>query len=210
MDLVDDRGRPGQPPDHQRRQLPAQVHRRGPDVEQQVARGGHGPVPIAVERPERVQLGRPRPGEEAVPRLRPHPRHDGQPAFERTEGDRPGQSRQVGEEVRDHGLATLVDRQDEDDGARRQRGEHGLGDRLLHHGLGVLRHARHQSSSDSPVLTPISPRDAPGAVADERSGEGGSGRWAFGGSTGSDGRWPVRTGRAAQAPRPAATAASRA
>ena len=78
---------------------------------------------------ERVQLGRPRAGEEAIPRRRSHPRHDGQPTLRGTEGDRPGQSGQVGEQVVDHVLTAVVDRQDEDDGAGRERGEHGLGHR---------------------------------------------------------------------------------
>ena len=81
MDLVDDRGRPGQPAHDQGGQLPAQIHGCGPDVEQEVARRRHRPVPTTVEGLERVKLGRPRAGEETIPRRRPDPGHDGQPAL---------------------------------------------------------------------------------------------------------------------------------
>ncbi len=76
-----------------------------------------------------MQLGRPRAGEETIPRRRSDPGHDGQPALGRTEADRPGQSGQVGEQVADHRLTAVVDGQHEEDGAGRQRGEHGLGHR---------------------------------------------------------------------------------
>ena len=129
---------PASRPHNQGGQFPAEVHGCGPDVEQEVARGGHGPVPTAVERPERVEPGRPGAAEEAIPRRRPHPRHDGQSTLRGTEGDRPGQSGQVGEQIMNHVLAALVDRQDEDDGAGRERGEHGLGDRRSSDGRRAL------------------------------------------------------------------------
>jgi hypothetical protein len=38
-------------------QLEAQVHLAGPNVKQEVARAGHGAVPICDDLPEGVQLG---------------------------------------------------------------------------------------------------------------------------------------------------------
>ena len=87
---------------------------------------------------ERVQLGRTRAGEETVPGVRSHARHDSQSSVERTECDRAGEPGQIGEQVGDDRLAAVVDRQDENDGAGRERREHGLGHRLLDNGFGVL------------------------------------------------------------------------
>ena len=172
VDLVDHRDGTGQPADNQGGQLPAQIHRCGPDVEQEVTRGGHSPVPTAVEGQERVELGRPGAGEEAIPRRRSQPRHDGQPALRGTEADRPGQSGEVGQQVADDRLTALVDRQDEDDGAGRQRGEHGLRRRRPGDGRRALWDCRHERSPVSPLRRSSNRRTvvAQGSVPHERSG----------------------------------------
>ena len=83
-------------------------------------------MPTTIERLERVELGRPRAEEQAIPRRRSDPCHDGQPSIRGTESDRPRQSGQVGKQVVNHGLTAIVDRQDEHDGTGRERSQHGL------------------------------------------------------------------------------------
>ena len=67
--LVDDVDRARQSVHDLRRELEAQIHPPGADVEQQVAGRARGVVPRAVQLAERVQARRPRPEREAVPRL---------------------------------------------------------------------------------------------------------------------------------------------
>jgi hypothetical protein len=112
-------------------------------MEQKVARGGHGPVPTAIEGPEGVQFGRPRSGKKAIPGRRTHSRHDGQPTLRRTETNRPGQSGEVGEQVVDYDLTTVVHRQNEDDRTGRERGENRLGHRRSGDGGRALRSGHH-------------------------------------------------------------------
>ena len=83
-------------------------------------------MPTTVEGLERVELGRPRAEEQAIPGRRSDPGHDGQPSVRGTETDSARQSGQVGEQVVDHGLIAFVDRQDEYDGTGRERCQHRL------------------------------------------------------------------------------------
>jgi hypothetical protein len=91
VDLVDHRGGSGQPAYNQGGQLPTQIHRCGPHVEQEVTRGGHGHVRIALEGLERMQLGGAGAGKEPIPRRRSDSRHHCKTTLEGTEANRPGQ-----------------------------------------------------------------------------------------------------------------------
>ena len=127
VDLVADRDRAGQPVHDLRGVLKAQVHPVRPDMEEQVARRGHRTVPAAGQRAERMQLGRPRPGEQPVPGQRADPYDAGELAFRDPEPDRPLQPGQVAEQVANSGLAAVIHGHDEEDGRCRQRRKHRLG-----------------------------------------------------------------------------------
>ena len=73
--LVDRRNRVSDPRHDLRRQLEAQIHALGADVEQEVAGRGDRMAPAGTNLPERVQFLRPRRPEQAVPRLGADP-HD--------------------------------------------------------------------------------------------------------------------------------------
>ena len=86
-------------------------------------------MPAPVQGTEGVQLGRPRPGEQAVPGARSDTGHHGQATLGGPERDGPDQPGQIAEQVADGRLAAVVNGEDEEDGAGRQRGEHRLGKR---------------------------------------------------------------------------------
>ena len=124
--LVDHGDRAGHRVDELAGQLEADVHRLGPDVEQQVARGGRRAVARAVERDERVQLGRPRTGEQPVPGVGADRGDHREPLGGIAKADRPHQSRDVGQRIVHGRLAAFVDRRHQEDGRGRQRRQNRL------------------------------------------------------------------------------------
>ena len=126
MRLVGHRDRAGQPGHGLGGELEAHVHPLVPDMEQQVPGRGHGVVPSPGELAERVQLGRARAGEQAVPGLRADRGDADQVVAGDAEADRPPQARPVGQQVPAGRLAAGVDGQDQEDRARGERGQHRL------------------------------------------------------------------------------------
>ena len=94
--LVGDRNRVAQTRHDQARQLEAQIHALGADVKQDVARRGDRVARSGAEFPERVQLGRARLAEQAVPNRRSEPDDAGQSAFEVAKADGAQQRREIG------------------------------------------------------------------------------------------------------------------
>ena len=101
-----------------------------PDVHQQVAGRGHGQVPGPGELAERVQLGRARTGEQAVPRVRAHTHHAGKVIPRGAETDRPLQPGPVGKQVPAGRLPALIDGEHQEDRRVGERTEHRLRNRL--------------------------------------------------------------------------------
>ena len=104
-----------------RRQLEAQVHALGADVEQEVARRRHGVMP-AADLAERVQLRGRGAAEQPVPGIGADARDAGQPALEVAKAHRPHQCREIGaQSARGRSLSGPgIDRDHEEDREPRQ------------------------------------------------------------------------------------------
>jgi hypothetical protein len=86
-------------------------------------------VAVAPHLAERVELGGPLPGEQAVPRGRPDAGHQREPGARHPEPDRSLEAGQIAEQVPNLVLGACVDRGDQEDRRSREGGENGL--RLL-------------------------------------------------------------------------------
>ena len=163
-----------QPAGHERGEFPAEAHRRRPDVEHEVGGSRHGPVRIALEDPGRHAdppvAGRRRRRSDASD-LTPATTANPPSGAER---DRPGPipSRSANKSwTTGSPPSSMVRTRSSGIGAGRERGEHGLGHRLIDNGLrapcdvrhwclpGLLSCSRHESAGRQ------------GSVPDERSGE---------------------------------------
>lgn len=98
-----------------RHEFEAQVHRRRPHVEQEVARGGGRVVCVAVQRYEFVEFGGARPGEQSVPQRRSDPHDDREPTLGDAESDGTTQACEVAEQIPDRGFTSVVHRHDKED-----------------------------------------------------------------------------------------------
>ena len=115
-------------PDHQPPgELEAQVEAMGADVEEQVAGCRDGGVPGAGELGERMQAGRARPAEEAVPELGADADHARQRGLGDAEADRSPQPADVRQHVADLVLGAGVHGEDEEDRRLGERRQNGLG-----------------------------------------------------------------------------------
>ena len=74
-----------------------------------------------------MESSRPRTAEEAIPGGGSDPDYTGQFPFMDTEPDRPGQRRDIGEEIANLALRARVDGQDQEDGRFGERIQHRLG-----------------------------------------------------------------------------------
>ena len=124
--LVHHGDRPGQPGHGLGDELKTQVHPLVPDVEEQVTRRGGGMVHGAGERAERVQLGRARAGEQAIPGARGDAGDAGHRRARGAEADRPPHGGPVAEQVPDDGFPAGLDRQHQEDRGVGERGHHRL------------------------------------------------------------------------------------
>ena len=100
--LVDRRDRIAELRHDLRRDLEAQVHPLGADMEQEVARGCDCVARSGLELAERVKFGRTRVAEQPVPGVGADSHHAGEPGLEIAKFDRANQAREVGAE-RPHG-----------------------------------------------------------------------------------------------------------
>ena len=82
---------------------------------------------VAVQRLERVQLGRSGPGEEPVPRVRPDARDERESRGRDPEPNGAFQPGQVSEQIADDSFPTRLDGHDEEERRGGERGEHRLG-----------------------------------------------------------------------------------
>ena len=78
MHLIDNGDRAGHRLEQSTGQLEADIERLGADVEQQITRSGRGVVAGTAQFRERVQFGRPRPGEQPIPGVGSDRGHQGQ------------------------------------------------------------------------------------------------------------------------------------
>lgn len=124
--LVGDGDRAPQPSHDLRAEGETEVLAGGPDVEDQVARGGRGVMAGAAQLPERVQLRRARTVHQPVPGRGADARNDTEPPVRIAETDRALQPCEVGEQLPDDGLAARIDGEDEEERGGGQRTEHGL------------------------------------------------------------------------------------
>ena len=77
------------------RELEAQIHALGADMEQEISGGRDRMARAAAKFAERMELGRARRAEQPVPRLRTDSHHAGQAGLDVAKLDRPQQRRQV-------------------------------------------------------------------------------------------------------------------
>ena len=110
-----------------RRHLEAQVHARGADMEQQVARRGDG-VMHAADFAKGVQLSRFRRSEQAVPRVGADPHDAGESAIGRAKADAPHQRGEIAAQAarRSLGFRPGAQSDDQKNGGARQPGVDGL------------------------------------------------------------------------------------
>ena len=97
----------------------------GADVEEQVPRRRGGPVPVAGELPKRMELGRPRLVEDAIPGPSADADHAAQLSLGEPEADRPLQPGDLREQIRNSVLLSLLQDHGEEDrrfGDRRKEG----------------------------------------------------------------------------------------
>jgi hypothetical protein len=116
---------PAQPLHEPLRELEAQIDAAGANVKQQVARSRHGRVPRAGDLGERMQPGRARSPDQAIPQLRPEADDAAEAAVGDAKGDRADQPADVAEQVAHLLLGTLVDAEHQEDrglGGRHQNG----------------------------------------------------------------------------------------
>ena len=133
--LVDRRDRVAEPRHDLRRDLEAEVHPLGADMEQQVAGRRDRVARSGPELAERVQFGRARVPEQPVPGVGPDPHHAGEAGFEIAKFNRANQARKVGAE-RPHGRAIVrarVYRHDQEDRGAGERRRYRLWN---HHSVG--------------------------------------------------------------------------
>ena len=126
MDLIDDRGAAAQPVHDLPRDLEAQIHLRGADVEEQIARGRHGVVLLPVDLRKWMQLRRARSAEQPVPGRGSDAHDNGEPAVRDAEADRSLQSRAIAQQVADDRFAGWIDGHHKEDRRACQRAEHRL------------------------------------------------------------------------------------
>jgi hypothetical protein len=127
--LVDRRDRVAEAPHDLRRDLEAEVHALGADMEKQVPGRRDGVARSRPDLAERVKLGRARLPEQAVPCLGPDPHDAGETGFEVAKFHRAQQCRKLAAE-RPHGGAMVrarLHRRDQEDRGARQWCGYGLG-----------------------------------------------------------------------------------
>ncbi len=129
VDLVDHLDRCAEPAEQLGRQFEAEVHLFGADVQQQVARGGHGDPLAAADLAESVQRRRARRAEQAFPGGGAEAGHAGQVAARHALADRAHQRRDVAAQGAHGGGGFLAWRQgrDEEDRAAGDRAVDRLG-----------------------------------------------------------------------------------
>jgi hypothetical protein len=126
------------------------------DVEQEVARRGDGRMPRAYKLAERVQPGRTRLPEEAIPQSAPETGDAGQLTFRDAEADRSLQPTDIREKRANLFLAPGVNRDDEKERSLGERRHHGLRFRSFHDIS--LRPATHCGRAASCCHADASPR----------------------------------------------------
>ena len=139
-----------------RRDLEAQVHPLGADMEQQVPRGCDRVARSGPELSEGVKLGRARVPEQPIPGVRPDSHHAGEPGFEIAKFNRANQAREIGAE-RPHAGAIVragVYGHDQEDRRAGQRRRY----RLRNHDGVVLEIASAMKSLARAVMSGRRPR----------------------------------------------------
>ena len=109
VDLIDDRGHVAEPVHDLAGELETEIHLRSANMKQQITRSGHGSVLGAGDLAEGMQLRRACSGEQAVPGLRSHADHAGEPAVRDSESDGSLQPGTVAEQVTSGSFAAGVD-----------------------------------------------------------------------------------------------------
>ena len=125
--LVDDADALVEAVGDQPRQLEAEVEATGADVEEEVAGGRGRGVHRAAQFLERMEFGRQRRVEEALPEGRPDADHAAEPGVRRAEADRAAQAAEVRQQVEDLFLAARVDADRQEDRRVGERREDRLG-----------------------------------------------------------------------------------
>ncbi len=141
MHLVDDLGVRSEPRGQLARELKAQIHPPGPDVEEQIAGRGHRAVPRTGELGKRMQRSWARVAEEPVPEIGTDADHARELAVGDAKADRPAQPGDVRQEIAGYLITLRIHRQHKEDRRLGERGE----DRLRLCRGGGRRCRRHHS-----------------------------------------------------------------
>ncbi len=111
------------------RQLETEIHARGADMKEKIARRGDRMV-AAADLAERMQIFRARGAEETIPGVGANAEHAGQPALEVAKTDGAQQAREIAEQL-SRGILRLeagFERHDQEDSGTRQPRRHRLRD----------------------------------------------------------------------------------